>query len=633
MNRILSVIIVLTLCLVQPRMGVSEELSAPPTGMFALYGQNRTQGIPNYITEDFILLSYSMLIDKTITQLEETTLMPGFHRLVQGLISQSRTALDKIKDKDNKKAAIHKANLDYFSVLSALLSGKENAPDAVDKEAVAAELQQILQAKGIALSGLMHQKIDYTQFQVRGKYTQTKELTQYFRAMRYAGTVLFPVLESQATGISDDDADLMTQQVMAMNRLIQTDEVLLGEYQQLSDQLSWIFGPPDDLTLADYDKISNSDAEMATSKRRHALLEYARKNGAQPAIIGSIVDANLLKEEKKTAVDVLTGFRFMPQRFTPDSAAFQELVYDRVQTFKGSGTPFSTALIQGKRVKGYPLGLELMAALGSKEAGDRLKKSGDQNYDGYSKAYERALGQLAKPAGLASEHLEFMSYWLTRGALLQSKVDDSRRLNTALALWTRYRHASLLYTKQSYTVSGKGFSMAPPRQGAWLEPIPEFYLLLGHKVRAFTAHVFPKNTPEIKEQAAALTAFADILDTCSDIAWREIKTNVCTPDDSDFLNKLDERLLKLTGEDDQPVVVDVHSEPTSGLVLEEGLGYPAIVTRDIKGATVPARGGLFNYYEFKHPMDDRLTNEKWGVMLKDKTAMQALKRSPGTTKQ
>lgn len=633
MNRILSVIIILTLCLVQPGMGLSEDLSEPPTGMFALYEQNRSQGIPNYITEDFILLSYSMLMDKTITQLEETTLLPGFHRLVQGLIQQTKATLEKIKDKDNKNAAIHRANLDYFSVLSALLSGEETAPDAVDKKAVATELQQILQAKGPALSELMHQNIDYTQFQPRGKYTQSKELSQYFRAMRYAGTVLFPVLESRATGITAAVADRMTQQVMAMNKLLQADESLLGEYQQLTDQLSWLFGPPDDLTLADYDKTSSSNGETATSKLRQTLLEYARKNGAQPAIIGGIVDANLLKKENKTAVDVLTGFRFMPQRFTPDSAAFQELVYDRVQTCKASGTPFSTALIQGKRVKGYPLALELMAALGSKEAGDRLKKSGDQNYEGYSQAYERALGQLARPAGLASDHLDFMSYWLTRGALLTAKVDDSRRLNTALALWTRCRHAGLLYTKQSYTASGKGFSMVPPRQGAWLEPIPEFYLLLGRKVRAFTATLFPEETPETKAQTAAMIAFADILDTCSDIAWREIKTKVCTPEDSAFLNKLDEGLLKLTGKYDQPVVVDVHSEPTSGLILEEGLGHPAIVIREIKDAKVAARGGLFNYYEFKHPMDDRLTNEKWGDMLQDKAAMQALKLSPGSTEQ
>jgi len=589
--------------------------------------------MPNYITEDFILLSYSMLMDDTVTQLEETTLLPGFNRLVQGLIKQSRATLEEIKDKDSENAAIHRANLDYFSVLSALLSGKENAPDGVDKKAVAAELQQILEAKTVALSELMHQKIDYTQFQPRGKYTQSKELKQYFRAMRYAGTVLFPVLESQATGISDVVADRMTQQVMAMNTLLQADKGLLEAYQQLTDQLSWLFGPPDDLTLADYDKTGSSNAEITTSKLRHALLEYARKNGAQPAIIGGIVDANLLKKEKKTAVDVLTGFRFMPQRFTPDSAAFQELVYDRVQTCKDSGTSFSTALIQGKRVKGYPLGLELMAALGSKEAGDRLEKSGDQNYEGYPQAYKRALEQLAKPAGLASEHLNFMAYWLTRGALLPSEVDDNRRLNTALALWTRCRHASVLYTKQSYTASGKGFSMSPQRQGAWLEPIPEFYLLLGRKVRTFTANLFPENTPETKPQIAAMKAFADILDTCSDIAWREIKTGVCNPEDTEFLNKLDKRLLKLTGKSDQPVVVDVHSEPTSGLVLEEGLGHPVIVTREIKGSKVPARGGLFNYYEFKHPMDDRLTNEKWQAMLKDKSAMKALKRSPGSTKQ
>jgi len=40
-----------------------------PKGMFELYEQNRTQGIPNYITEDFILLSYAMILNETVTEI------------------------------------------------------------------------------------------------------------------------------------------------------------------------------------------------------------------------------------------------------------------------------------------------------------------------------------------------------------------------------------------------------------------------------------------------------------------------------------------------------------------------------------------------------------------------------------
>jgi hypothetical protein len=50
--------------------------------------------------------------------------------------------------------------------------------------------------------------------------------------------------------------------------------------------------------------------------------------------------------------------------------------------------------------------------------------------------------------------------------------------------------------------------------------------------------------------------------------------------------------------------------------LEEGVGSPFdiyVIVEDSKGYRI-CRGGVFSYYEFKHPMDDRLTDEKWQEM-------------------
>ncbi|MBF0320470.1 MAG: DUF3160 domain-containing protein [Nitrospirae bacterium] len=57
---------------------------------------------------------------------------------------------------------------------------------------------------------------------------------------------------------------------------------------------------------------------------------------------------------------------------------------------------------------------------------------------------------------------------------------------------------------------------------------------------------------------------------------------------------------------DMPLVVDVHTEPTTRQVLEVGTGYPIVVVRDKN-----LRGARFNCYEFKHPINDRLTDESW----------------------
>ena len=65
------------------------------------------------------------------------------------------------------------------------------------------------------------------------------------------------------------------------------------------------------------------------------------------------------------------------------------------------------------------------------------------------------------------------------------------------------------------------------------------------------------------------------------------------------------------------VIADVHTDPNTMSVLEEGVGRPMViyVAVQIEGEVVLTRGGIFSYYEFTWPMDDRLTDEAWQDML------------------
>ena len=64
-------------------------------------------------------------------------------------------------------------NLNFLAVVKALVFGETKTRDALDSDIANAELATVMDAKGIATSPLMQQQIDYTQFKVRGKYTQT----------------------------------------------------------------------------------------------------------------------------------------------------------------------------------------------------------------------------------------------------------------------------------------------------------------------------------------------------------------------------------------------------------------------------------------------------------------------------
>ena len=64
------------------------------------------------------------------------------------------------------------------------------------------------------------------------------------------------------------------------------------------------------------------------------------------------------------------------------------------------------------------------------------------------------------------------------------------------------------------------------------------------------------------------------------------------------------------------IIADVHTDLNTGQVLEVGVGSPFnifVLVEDAKGKRI-CRGGVFSFYEFKHPMSDRLTDEKWQKM-------------------
>ncbi len=238
------------------------------------------------------------------------------------------------------------------------------------------------------------------------------------------------------------------------------------------------------------------------------------------------------------------------------------------------------------------MGLELMALLGSKEAEKRLKTADEQNYDGYKNAASNAEKLLTNSSGMASEHINIIQYWLTSGGKVQS--DENRRLNTCLSFWTYTRYISILYAKQSYTMTGKGFKIPPERTAAWLEPAQELYSSLEKQTVLLLSRIrkFKRDTDNTEKR---LEDFQKILNKCQNIAAIENQKKAIDKPEIDFLNNLDDQLLKLVGEKDLPIIVDVHTEPTGGNVLEEGIGYPKSVEKSIgKGK---AMGALFTYYE------------------------------------
>jgi len=114
-----------------------------------------------------------------------------------------------------------------------------------------------------------------------------------------------------------------------------------------------------------------------------------------------------------------------------------------------------------------------------------------------------------------------------------------------------------------------------------------------------------------------------------DISVRELAGEAPSDDDQAFIARFGDTLGSLTRfppelmqrvssatDARMDIVIDVHTDPNTGQVLEEAVGSPAniyVLVRDGRGDRL-CRGGVFTYYEFKHPLNDRLTDEKWQEM-------------------
>ena len=109
------------------------------------------------------------------------------------------------------------------------------------------------------------------------------------------------------------------------------------------------------------------------------------------------------------------------------------------------------------------------------------------------------------------------------------------------------------------------------------------------------------------------------------ISKDELENEELTEDDYEFIRNFGENLDSIvTGVNDMgketTIIADVHTDTNTNKVLEEGVGYVDLIIVAYKvpdGRIIAGAGPVFSYYEFKHPIDDRLTDEQWKDMLQN----------------
>jgi hypothetical protein len=121
-----------------------------------------------------------------------------------------------------------------------------------------------------------------------------------------------------------------------------------------------------------------------------------------------------------------------------------------------------------------------------------------------------------------------------------------------------------------------------------------------------------------------LVVLENILISLRDIAIAELESRSLNDAQRSMLARFDEVLAPLTngipeGLDSSTVLVaDVHTDANTSRVLEEAAGFVKLLVAAYPlpdGRVTLGAGPVMSYYEFKWPMSDRLTDEKWAGLL------------------
>lgn len=469
-------------------------------------------------------------------------------------------------------------------------------------------------------------KEDYTQYIPRGHYAKSDDLKSYFKAMMWYGRLTFRTVNEDET----KSAALIT--------VLLSNKKHFDSWNRIYEPTNFFVGKSDDLGFFQYLEVMNKTYERVPSARElaadqdawtsflAAVRELEPPAGNSMPIFDETVQPDRDKEIK--------GFRFMGQRFTLDAFIFQRLVYREV----GEDS-------QGRR-RMLPKGLDIPAAMGSKEAYAILDGMGETGYAKYPENMCKLQTHMRRlDAGTWTQNL----YWswlhtlvpLTEPkgkgypSFMTNQAWTRKQLETYLGSWTELKHDTILYAKQVYAEMGGGGEPVDDR--GYVEPNPVVFARLAALTRMTIDGLESRGLLNERDKTA-LERMEELALRLKTIAEKELVNESLTDEEYELIRgfggHLEHFWLEALGdegvdhrsavyENPASLIADVATDP-NGQVLEAGTGYVSEIYAvvPVDGKLRIARGAVYSYYEFPWPAEDRLTDQKWRVMLAEDQAPQ-----------
>lgn len=590
-------------------------LPSQDTKMHYIYDVNEYNGVPNFITADSALHIYHKFYDKSLMSVESNYLYNDLKLMSEQMLLNSIDLFNVLKDEELKQ--LQKNNIVYFLVASELMGASTEITAKVDpklKELANNELDLIAQSKGYVRSPLFQNDMDYSQFTVRGHYTRSDELGQFFKTMIWYGIAPLPFFNDSGDWNKSNTFQALLQSLSIFldpgyGKVSATEQwsniySITSQYVGLSDDIQAF--TMNKLRVSVFGEDTNPD-NYNDSKYEDKLLK-AVKDLPEPQIQGKITKASTPTGKQ---------YRFMGQRYVLDSFIMQELIepYKRpvpsaldVAGVLGSNTAETILLVDNKPQQIWPEYELTYKKLKSEVSGYSEELWGRNLYNGWLWSIQSALTEYDVNSG--------MPMFMTNDAWRH------KTLNTALGSYTELKHDTVLYSKQAVAEMGGPSETASQH---YVEPNVPLYSKLLYLTDQ-TISLLEDNNMLNESMRNGAELYKEVLELLLNCSIKELSNEPLTEEEKDQLlwyggkmEIISYYLLEGLTDDYSAVelsdmlVTDVATIVKSGyLSLGTGTYDYIYVVVPVEGKLYLTRGSVYSYYEFLS--DTRLTDEEWWTL-------------------
>jgi RNA polymerase sigma factor (sigma-70 family) len=544
--------------------------------------------VPPFITTDSLHRTFHVIFEEQIKKVET-----AFAGDVAALSNDMAGALAAYRATPGIALADAEASVlagAYFAVGGQLL-GQQVTSQLPDR--VTAEIRLIQEAAGVAPSPLFGYEMDYSQFKPRGFYTETPVLQQYFRAMSWYGLVAFRLV-----------SDRETRAAMIISRVYNEQKTVRDRWQRMDRVYTYLIAQADDLTPEEYAQLERT---IVTKEAKDPLASFNQEAGKlrDPKINSMVIPPDAMPRWKELS----KGLRFFGKRYLPDGEVFMALTYPAVPQ------------------RGFPTGLDMMAANGSPRAEELIRAEGAFKAAKYAEGFAQSRKALTdlKATPDASHYVGFLRLIETlhqppaaqAPPFMKTPAYQDKNLMTSLAAWASMRHAWQLQAKQSVTYKS---AEEPPEPMGFVEPNIPFFQRLDDLVVATSAAL--KDVPGV--DLKRLESFRNLATQLVAIAEKELAAELLTPAEGQLLRRYGADIANMSYFEGNSyltdgrlpwmsLVADVHTEHASAKTLGVATGgaKPMYVVVPYNDKLYLMVGGVYSYHEFLQPIADRLTDDEW----------------------